>query len=92
VARGVDEVDRDVADDERDDRGLDGDAVPALEGQRVGLRAAVVDAADLVDDARAVEQSLREGGLTGVDVRQDAQVQESHCASCPPRGSGWGWT
>ena len=75
VAGRVDQVDGDVADDERDDRGLDRDAALALQRQRVGLGVAVVDAADLVDDAGGVEQPLGEGGLTGVDVRQDPQVQ-----------------
>ena len=75
VAGRVDQVDGDVADRERDDRGLDRDAAPALERERVGLRVAVVDAAELVDDAGGVEQPLGEGGLTGVDVRQDPQVQ-----------------
>ena len=64
----------------------------ALERQRVRLRVAVVDAAELVDDAGVVKQPLGEGGLTGVDVGQDAQIQRTHSASCPPNGSGWVWT
>jgi hypothetical protein len=71
----VDQVDEDVADGERDDGGLDGDAALAFEGERVGLRRSAVDAAERVDHARVVEQALGECGLTGVDVRQDPQVQ-----------------
>ena len=46
---------------------------------------------DLVDDAGGVQEPLGEAGLTGVDVRQDAQVQGVpgdaclHCVSCPRR-------
>ena len=47
----VDQVDGDVADRERDDRGLDRDAALPLQRERVGLRVAGVDAAELVDDA-----------------------------------------
>ena len=72
VPRRVDQVDRDVADDERHDRRLDRDPAPALERQRVGLRAAGVDASDLVDDTGAEEQPLRQARLTGVDMRQDS--------------------
>jgi hypothetical protein len=84
MPRRVDEVDRDVADPERHDRGSDRDAAAALERERVGLRRAVVDAAELVDDARGVEQALREGRLTGVDVGEDSEVERRHRASCPP--------
>ena len=76
VAGGVDQVDRDVADGERDDGGLDGDAALAFERQRVGLGAAGVDAADLVDDPGGVQQPLGQAGLTGVDMRQDPQVEQ----------------
>ena len=108
VAGGVDQVDGDVADGERDDGRLDRDAAPALERQGVGLGAAGVDAAELVDDAGGVEQPLGQARLTGVDVRQDPEVQRSHAGSCPPRsmvgldmsvwrmrvssGEGWGGT
>jgi len=51
VTGGVDQVDGDVAGDERDDRGLDRDAARPLQGQRVRLCIAVVDGAELVDDA-----------------------------------------
>ena len=92
VAGRVDQVHDEVVDRERDDRGLDRDAAPAFERERVRLRVAGVDAAERVGDAGVVEQALRQAGLTGIDVRQDAEVQELQCGSCPPR-SGWcGWT
>ena len=69
------EVDRKVADGERGNRGLDRDAALALEREGVGLGGALVDAADPLDRAAEVEQTLGEGGLTGVDVGEDAEVQ-----------------
>jgi len=82
VPGGVDEVDGDVVDGERHDGRPDGDAALPLERQGVGLRAAGIHTADLVDDTGDVEQPLGKGRLTGVDVRQDAQVECGH-ASCP---------
>ena len=78
VAGGVDQVDGDVVDGERHHRRLDGDAALAFQGQGVGLGAAVVDAADLVDDPGAVQQPLGQAGLAGVDMGQDAQVERVH--------------
>ena len=72
VSGRVDQVDGDVADRERDDRGLDRDAALAFQRERVRLRAACVDAADLVDDPGGVQQPLGQAGLTGVDVRQNS--------------------
>jgi hypothetical protein len=84
VARRVEDVDREVADREGRDRGLDRDSALALELEAVGLGRALVDAADLRDGACGVEQALGEGGLTGVDVGEDAEVQGSHRESCLP--------
>ena len=75
---------RDVVDRERHDGGLDRDAALPLERQGVGLGGAVVDAADLVDDAGGVEQPLGESRLTGVYMRQDSQVERSFAASVIP--------
>ncbi len=86
VTGRVDQVDRDVVvDDERHHGGLDRDATLAFQRQGVGLGVAIIDAADLVDDAGGVEQPLGEAGLTGVYMRQDPQVERSHRASCPSR-------
>ena len=85
VARGVDEIDREVADEERGDRGPDGDAAFALEVERVGLGGAGVDAADVVDGAGGEEESLGESGLTGVDVGEDSEIERGHGASCRAR-------
>ena len=88
VARRVDEVDGDVVERERDDGGFDRDPAPPLERECVGLRRAVVDAADLVDDAGGIEQPLGESCLTGVYVRQDPKVERSvQQASYPPNRS-----
>jgi hypothetical protein len=83
VAGGVDQVDGDVVDGERHHRGLDGDAALPFQGQGVGLGAALVDTADLADDPGVVQQPLGQGGLTGVDMGQDPQVECRHGASCP---------
>jgi hypothetical protein len=91
VAGRVDQVDGDAVEHQRHHRGLDGDAALALQRQRVGLGAAVVDAADLADDTGGVEQPLGQGGLTGVYMCQDSQVQRAHEASCP-LDSAYGWT
>jgi hypothetical protein len=82
VTGGVEQVDGEVAEVEGDDRGRDGDAPRAFQGKGVGLGAAPVDAADLVDDRGGVEQPLGEAGLTGVDVRQDPRLSEVKF-SCP---------
>jgi hypothetical protein len=75
VPGGVDEVDLDVSGGEGGDGRADGD--PALPLDRAVVRTGVagVDAAEPVDDAGVEEQPLGEAGLTGVDVRQDADVQ-----------------
>ena len=85
VAGRVDEVDREVADEERGDRGPDRDAAFALEVERVGLGGAGVDAADVVDGAGGEEESLGEGGLTGVDVGEDSEIERAHGTSCRAR-------
>ncbi|MGC4110666.1 MAG: hypothetical protein QM747_09630 [Nocardioides sp.] len=75
VAGGVDDVDREVAEWEGHHGGLDGDAAPALDRERVGAGGAGVDGPRCVDDSREVQEALGESGLTGVDVGQDAQVE-----------------
>ena len=94
VAGRIDDVDREVAEGERRDGRLDRDAALALELEGVGLGRAGVDAADVVDRAGVVEKSLGEGGLTGVDVGEDSEIERTHGASCLPRRSGSpsGWT
>jgi hypothetical protein len=72
---GVDEVDGDAADLERDHGGLDGDAAAAFQVERVGGGAAVVDPADHADHARFEEQALGQRGLTGVDVRENSEIE-----------------
>jgi hypothetical protein len=85
MAGCVDEVDGQVADEERRDRRADGDAAFAFEIEGVGLGGAGVDAADVVDRAGGEEETLGEGGLTGVDVGKDAQVERAHGTSCRAR-------
>ncbi len=63
----------------------------AFEGEGVGLGAPAVDAPHPVENTGGEEQPLGEAGLTGVDVRQDPQVQQSSQASCPLRTT-WSWT
>jgi hypothetical protein len=68
VAGRVDQIDGGAIDGERDDRGLDRDPALALQRQRIGLRRALIDAAGLVDNTSAVEQSLRQRCLAGVNM------------------------
>src|SRR6266446_2821692 len=88
VAGRVDQVDRYIVDRERDDRRPDRDAALPFECERIGLRRALVDAADLVDHPGCVEQPLCESCLTGVYMRQDPQVERfAMQASYPPNRS-----
>jgi len=54
---------------------LDRDPAGALERERVGLRRPPVDAPERRDHARVVEEPFGECRLTGVDVRQDPEVE-----------------
>jgi hypothetical protein len=83
VAGGVDEIDRDAADRERGDRGLDRDAAPPLQRERVGPGGAGVHAADPVDHPAGVQEALGQAGLTGVDMRDDAEIENAHRDSGP---------
>ena len=49
----------------------------ALERQRISLRRACIDTADLVDDAGGVQKPLGQSGLTGIYMCQNAQVEHS---------------
>ncbi len=60
-----------------------GKQIDAAALNTAGLRRALIDAADLVDDTGGVEQPLGQGGLTGVYMRQNSKVQSAHKASCP---------
>ena len=62
----------------RGDRGADGDAAAAFDRVRVGGRVAVVDATEVPGGPGLVEESFGEGGLAGVYVRQDPQVERGH--------------
>ena len=56
----------------------DRDAARTLERVRVHVRVFMVDAAEIADRARAVEQRLGQRRLSGVDVRQNSQNQLLH--------------
>jgi hypothetical protein len=77
VARRVEDVHGQVVQRERDDRGLDGDAATPFQRQLVGLGGAGVDGPGFVDHTGQVEKTLGEGGLTGVDVGEDAQIERT---------------
>jgi hypothetical protein len=64
-------------------------AASALQDQGVGLGVTVVNAADVVDDPSRVQQPFGERGLTGVDVRQDPQVERVQVSYPPCRSIGW---
>ena len=88
MAGRVDQVDLHVLQRERRDGRPDRDAALPLQRERVGLRRAGIDAAELVDGAGGIQQPLGESCLTGVYMRQDPQVQRSlQQASYPPNKS-----
>lgn len=78
VSGGVDQIDLAGVQLERHHGGLDGDAAGAFQLQGVGLGRALVDTADRADDAGLEEDTLGEAGLTGVDVRQDPDIDNRH--------------
>ena len=87
VGAGVDGLGEDVSVFREDGTALH-ETRPSLplEGQRVGLCRAGIDAANLVDDTGGVEKPLGESCLTGVYMCQDAQVERSlRQASYPSR-------
>jgi hypothetical protein len=63
VAGCIDQIDGDVLDDEGRNGGLDRDAASPFQRGGVGLRVAVIDAADLVDDTGGEEQPLGQACL-----------------------------
>ncbi len=77
VAGGVDDVDGQVAEREGDHGRPDRDAAAALERQGVGLGGPGVHGPGVVDDSREMQEPLGQCGLTGVDVRQDAEVERT---------------
>jgi hypothetical protein len=95
VAGRVDQVDGAAVDRERDDRRLDRDPTLTLQRQRVRLRRALIDAAGLIDNTSAVEQSLRQRCLAGVNMCEDPQIQYSakHAPHPPNRPTdAFRWT
>jgi hypothetical protein len=82
VPGGVDQVDPVVVPFTADRCGEDGDATVALLGVEVGDGRPVVDLTAFVGGSRRIEDPFGEGGLTRVDVGEDAEVadggQRSH--------------
>jgi hypothetical protein len=83
VARGVEQVDGQVADRERGHGRADRDTAPAFQLHRVGLGGAGVDAAGLGEDACLEQQALGQAGLPGVNMRDDPEVEK--CQGVTPR-------
>ena len=78
MPRCVEQCDRRVAERHARLPRKDRDAARTLERVRVHVRIFMVDAAEIADRARAVEQRLGQRRLSGVDVRQDSQNQLLH--------------
>ncbi len=76
VARSVDQVDPPALPGAADGGREDGDAPLAFLGVEVGDGGALVHLAAAVDGAGGVQDPLRDGGLAGVDVGEDAQVAD----------------
>ena len=94
VTRGVDDLDDVVLPEARGGGGGDGNAALLLLNHPVHGGGAIVDLTDLVGLAGVVEDALRRGGLTGVDVGHDADVAEvlelvlNLCHVASPRSRG----
>ena len=82
VARGVDDIDDATLPLAGGHRRSDGDAALLLLGHPVHDRGAVVHLAHLVGAAGVIEDALRQGGLPGVDVGNDADIADG----CEPGG------
>ena len=74
VARGIDDVDADIAPDGGGGSRGDGDAALLLLDHPVHRRSAIVHFADLVGAAGVIEDALRRRGFTRVDVSHDPDV------------------
>jgi hypothetical protein len=90
VPRGVDQVEPVAGPVAADGRGEDGDATVALLGVEVGDGRARVHLAALVRGAGDVQDPFGQGGLAGIDVRQDAEIADPHggVPSIDPFGDG----
>ena len=75
---GIDQVDFDILHRKRDDRGFDRNAPSPFQLQRVGLGGACIDAANLVDDLGFKEDALGQAGLAGIDMGDDADIDDFH--------------
>ena len=83
----IDDVEAMIVPEARRGRGRDGDAPLLLLGHPVHRGRALVDLTDLVDLVRVEQDPLGDGGLAGVDMRDDADVPRSceRNASCHGR-------
>ena len=78
VPGGIYEIDLELVQLKRNHRGFDGDAAGAFQIQGVGLRRALVDTPDRLDDTGLEEDALSQAGLTSVDMRQDSDIDNRH--------------
>ena len=78
----IDDVDAMIAPEAGRGRGGDGDAALLLLGHPVHRGRALMHLADLVDLLRVEEDALGDGGLAGVDVRDDADVPRLASGTC----------
>src|SRR5215831_14632942 len=74
VARGIDDVDADVAPGASGGSGRNSDTALLLLLHPVHRSGALMDLADAVRPARIEQDALRRRGLAGIDVRHDTDV------------------
>jgi hypothetical protein len=84
VTGRVDDVDREISDSQRRDCGSNRDAPLTLQRERICLGGTGVNTADLIDDPSGKEQPLGQGCLTGIDMRQDPQVERTERQTSQP--------
>src|SRR5215469_2257040 len=74
VSWRIDQVDFQVVDEKRDDRGFDRDASSLFEIHRIGLGRPFIYPANFVDDVRFIQDSLGQACLSRVYVRDNPYI------------------
>ena len=77
VTGSVDHVDHGVARPEGDDGRLDRDPAATFQCQGVGLGGAGIDRSRRFDDSGEMQEPFGQCGLTGIDMGEDAEIQDA---------------
>ena len=80
MSRGVDQVDFQVVNEKRNDRGFDRDASSFFQIQRIGLGCAFIYSTNFVDDVCFIQDPLGQACLSSVYVRYNPYIDCYHSA------------